>query len=54
MVNKLKSLENTETLNLQEERNDENIIQLAELEKDCEGPACDENMEESADEFEHQ
>ena len=54
MVNKLKSLENTETLNLQEERNDENIIQLAEQEKDPEGPACDENMEESADEFGHQ
>ena len=41
-------------MNLQEQRNDDNIIRLAEQEKDPEGPACDENMEESADEFEHQ
>ena len=41
-------------MNLQEQQNDDNIIRLAEQEKDPEGPACDENMEESADEFEHQ
>ena len=41
-------------MNLEEQRNDDNIIRLAEQEKDPEGPACDENMEESPDEFEHQ
>ena len=41
-------------MNLQEQRNDDNIIRLAEQEKDPKGPACDENMEESADEFERQ
>ena len=41
-------------MNIEEQRNDDNIIQLAEQEKDPEGPPCDENMEESADEFEHQ
>ena len=41
-------------MNLQEQRNDDNIIRLAEQEKDPEGPACDENIEESADECEHQ
>ena len=41
-------------MNLQEQRNDDNIIWLAEQEKDPEGPACDENMEESADQLEHQ
>ena len=41
-------------MNLQEQRNDDNIIRLAEQEKDPESPACDENMEESADEFERQ
>ena len=41
-------------MNLQEQRNNGNIIWLAEQEKDPEGPACDENMEESADEFKHQ
>ena len=40
-------------MNLQEQRNDD-IIRLAEQEKDPEGPACDENMEESANEFGHQ
>ena len=39
-------------MNLQEQRNDDNIIRLVEQEKDPEGPACDENMEESAKEFE--
>ena len=39
-------------MNLQEQRND--ITRLAEQEKDPEGPACDENMDESADEFKHQ
>ena len=41
-------------MNLQERWNDDNIIRLAEQEKDPEGPACDENMEESADQLEHQ
>ena len=41
-------------MNLQEQRNDDNIISLAEQKKDPEGPACGENMEESADEFKHQ
>ena len=41
-------------MNLQEQRNDDNIIRLVEQEKDPEGPAREENMEESADEFEHQ
>ena len=41
-------------MNLQEQRNDDNSIRLAEQEKDPEGPVCDVNMEESADEFEHQ
>ena len=58
MVNKLELLENNETLsinlNLQEQRKDDNTIRLVEQEKDPKGPACDENMEESADEFEHQ
>ena len=33
-------------MNLEERRNDDNIIRLAEQEKDPEGPSCDENMEE--------
>ena len=41
-------------MNLEEQRKDNNIIRRAEQEKDPEGPPCDENMEESADEFEHQ
>ena len=41
-------------MNLQEQWNDDDIIWLAEQEKDPEGSACDENMEESADEFKHQ
>ena len=41
-------------MNLEEKRNDDNIIRLAEQEKHPEGPACDENMEESLEEFEHQ
>ena len=41
-------------MNLEEQRNDDNIIRLAEQEKDPECPSCDENMEEYADEFEHQ
>ena len=41
-------------MNLEEQRNDDSIIRLAEQEKDPEGPPCHENMEESADEFEHQ
>ena len=41
-------------MNLEEQRKDDNIIRLAEQEKDPEGPACDENMEESPVEFEHQ
>ena len=41
-------------MNLKEERKDDNNIRLAEQEKDPEGPACDENMEESPVEFEHQ
>ena len=38
-------------MNLEEQRNDDNIIRLAEQERDPEGPACEENMEESPDEF---
>ena len=41
-------------MNLEEQRKDDNIIRLAEQEKDPEGPACDENVEESPVEFEHQ
>ena len=41
-------------MNLEEQRKDDNIIRLAAQEKDPEGPPCDANMEESADEFEHQ
>ena len=41
-------------MNLEEQRNDDNIIRLAEQEKDPESPPSEENMEESADEFEHQ
>ena len=41
-------------MNLEEQRKDNNIIRQAEQEKDPEGPPCDENMEESVDEFEHQ
>ena len=41
-------------MNLQKQRNDNNIIRLAEQGKDPEGPARDKNMKESADEFEHQ
>ena len=33
-------------MNLEEQRNDDNIIRLAEQEKDPECPSCDENMEE--------
>ena len=41
-------------MNLEEQRNYDNIIRLAEQKKDPEGPLYDENMEESTDEFEHQ
>ena len=41
-------------MNLEERRKDDNIIRLAEQEKDPEGPACDENVEESPVEFEYQ
>ena len=40
-------------MNLEVQRNDDNITRLAEQKKDPEGPSCDENMEELADEFEH-
>ena len=33
-------------MNLEEQRNDDNIIRLAEQEKDPKGPSYDENMEE--------
>ena len=41
-------------MTLEEQRKDDIIIPLAEQEKDLEGPPCDDNIEESADEFEHQ
>ena len=53
MVNKLNINRKYWDSETQEQRNDD-IIRLAEQEKDPEGPARDENMKESADEFEHQ